>query len=196
MCFRGLKLDPSNSALRSLNEKVQVQVKAEEARNRRRRVDEYKRQKKKFLLNSALQARELTVKGSHQMPDLQDAEIHLWPDPLDPESTLVFPVVFLYPMHAQSDFVKNFGEQDTFVDHLSYIFPLPWDERQEYRVGSIDCFMETGSGGMAKVGKKVSLLEALTQTKSVIVDGVVKVNMVPSVLTGKWVEEMRKRKNR
>lgn len=161
---------------------------------RKRAVEEYKTEKKKFMLATALKARNITLRGSLRAPDLEDAEIHLSPDPMDPKSMLVFPVVFLYPLHAQSDFVKQFAEKDTVIDHLSYIFPLPWDTKQEYRIDSVDCFMDTASGGMAKIGKRLSLLQALTTGKVQIVDGLVKIHVVPTSLTEKWIEEMKKRK--
>jgi Cns1/TTC4 Wheel domain len=194
VCLRGLKLEPSNAALKKLNETVQARKEIEDAKGRKRAIEEYKREKKKFMLATALKARNIKLRGSPQGPDLEDAEIHLSPDAMDPKSMLVFPVVFLYPMHAQSDFVKQFAEKDPIIDHLNYIFPLPWDVKQEYRIDSVDCYMDTISGGMAKIGKRLSLLEALTSGKTQIVDGLVKIHVVPTLLAGKWIEEMKKRK--
>lgn len=194
MCLRGLKLDPGNTALKKLKDTIQARQQVEDLKARKRAVEEYKTEKKKFMLATALKARNITLRGSLRAPDLEDAEIHLSPDPMDPKSMLVFPVVFLYPLHAQSDFVKQFAEKDTVIDHLSYIFPLPWDTKQEYRIDSVDCFMDTASGGMAKIGKRLSLLQALTTGKVQIVDGLVKIHVVPTSLTEKWIEEMKKRK--
>ena len=34
--------------------------------------------------------------------------------------------------------------------------PLPWDEDGQFRKGrDVECFMETGEGGLVKVGKKL-----------------------------------------
>jgi Cns1/TTC4 Wheel domain len=194
VCLRGLKLDPSNVALKRLNETVQSKKEIEDVKARKRAIEEHKEEKKKFMLATALKARNINLRGSAKAPDLEDAEIHLSPDPMDPKSMLVFPVVFLYPMHAQSDFIKQFAEKDTIIDHLSYIFPLPWDTKHEYRADSVDCYMDTTSSGMAKIGKRLSLLEALTTGKTQIVDGLVRIQVVPSSMAGKWIEEMRKRK--
>jgi Cns1/TTC4 Wheel domain len=194
VCLRGLRLDPSNVALKRLNETVQSTKEIEDVKARKRAIEEHKEEKKRFMLTAALKARNINLRGSAKAPDLEDAEIHLSPDPMDPKSMLVFPVVFLYPMHAQSDFIKQFAEKDTIIDHLSYIFPLPWDTKQEYRADSVDCYMETTSSGMAKIGKRLSLLEALTVGKTQIVDGLVKIQVVPSSMAGKWIEEMKKRK--
>ena len=196
VCLRGLKLEPGNAALKRLNETVQARKEMEDLKARKRAIEEYKTEKKKFILATALKARNIYLQGSAQAPDLEDAEIHLSPDPMDPKSMLILPVVILYPMHAQSDFVKHFAEKDTIIDHLSYIFPLPWDTKQEYRIDSVDCYMNTTSGGMAKIGKRLSLLQALTTGKTQIVDGLVKIHVVPASLAGKWIEEMKRRKAR
>lgn len=194
MCFWGLKLEPDNAALKRLNETVESRKEIEGSKARRRAIEERRQQKQKFMLATALKARNINLRGSAQAPDLEDAEIRLSPNAMDPKSMLVFPVVFLYPMHAQSDFVKQFAEKDPIIDHLNYIFPLPWDEKQEYRVDSVDCYMDTTSGGIAKIGKRLSLLQALTTGKTQIVDGLVKIHIVPTLLAGKWIEEMKKRK--
>ncbi len=194
VCLRGLRLESGNLALKKLNKTVQSRQEIEDLKARKRAIEEYKKQKKQFMLTTALKARNINLRGSAKPPDLEDAEIQLSPDPMDPKSMLVFPVVLLYPMHAQSDFVKQFAEKDTIIDHLSFIFPLPWDTKQEYRLDTVDCYMDTTSRGMAKIGKKLSLLEALTTGKTQIVNGLVRIHVVPISLAGKWVEEMKKRK--
>lgn len=37
-------------------------------------------------------------------------------------------------------------------DHLSYIFPLPWDTEGNYRVGNVELYIETGWGPEAEAG--------------------------------------------
>lgn len=105
----------------------------------------------------------------------------------------MFPCVLLYPTDAQSDFIKAFAETDSISDHLEYIFPLPWDERGEYKISTVECYMETVAGGLAKVGKKMSLLRLLSGWKVPVVDGLVKINVVPSSKAKAWIEEMKKR---
>ena len=121
--------------------------------------------------------------------------MHLAPDALSPESTIHFPVILLYPMHAQSDFIKAFAETDSVSMHLDYIFPLPWDEKHEYRANNVELYMETAKGGLIKVGKNVSLLETLTGDVEVV-DELVRINVVPKSLSGKWIEELRVRKSK
>ena len=162
----------------------------------KKREREQRAQKERFMLNTALRARNIRTRSSAQPPDLEDASIHLSPDPIAPTSTLMFPVVLLYPLHLQSDFVKAFPETDTVPTHLEYIFPLPWDERQEYTLGSVDLYMETGSGGLVKVGKKVSLGKVLGSPGVEVVDGIVRINVVPKARAAGWIEELKARKGK
>ena len=152
---------------------------------------EQRAQKEKFMLNTALRARNIRTRNTTQPPDLEDASIHLSPDPIAPTSTLMFPVVLLYPLHLQSDFVKAFAETDTVPNHMEYIFPLPWDEKHEYTLGSVDFYMETGSGGLIKVGKKMSLGKVLGSPGVEIVDGVVRINVLLKSRATTWIEKMR-----
>lgn len=180
--------------MKKLNETVQSRKEIEDLKARKLAIEEYKEEKKKFMLATALKARNINLRGSAKAPDLEDAEIHLSPDPMDPKSMIVFPVIFLYPMHAQSDLVKQFAEKDTVIDHLSYIFPLPWDSNHEYRIDSVGCYMNTTSGGMIRTGAKLSLLQALTTGKTQIEDGLVRIHVVPTSMASQWIEAMRKRK--
>ncbi|KAK2757569.1 hypothetical protein FQN54_004538 [Arachnomyces sp. PD_36] len=193
-CARGLQLDPSNKPLQTVSSKVADRKAVVERIAAKKRKEEEELRKKKFLLNAALKAREIKVRKTEQPPDMEDASIHLSPDPLSPESTLVFPAVFLYPMDAQSDFIKAFSEMNTIADHLDYIFPLPWDTKKEYTIGSVDCYMETTAGGLIKAGKKLPLLKLLTGGKVEVVDEIVKINVVPTSKAGIWIEEMKKKK--
>eukprot|EP01083_Nonionella_stella_P056513 148775_1 len=62
---------------------------------------------------------------------------------------LQFPVMFIYPQHNQSDFIKCFGENQHFVDHLNQMFkPLAyagpsWDKEDEYLSHRLCVFYET-----------------------------------------------------
>jgi len=125
---------------------------------------------------------------------LEDARVHLSPDPVAPTSALVFPVIFLYPLHAQSDFIKAFSEEDTISQHLEYIFPLPWDTAHEYQIQNVEFYMETVAGGLIKVGKNMTLLRILSGGNVEVVDGLVKVNIVLKDKARKWIEEVKARK--
>lgn len=193
VCARGLKLQPSNQALANLLEQINTRVKAKHEKEKKLEAERLRVARENASLRSALKARGIRLRGSAKPPDLEDAVIRLSPDPLSPKSLLEFPTLFLYPLHSQTDLVKAFAEKDTILDHLSYLLPLPWDTGKEYSLETVDCYMDTISGGMMKVGKKLSLLDALKNGKSEIVDGLVRIHVVPSALAGQWIEDVKRR---
>jgi hypothetical protein len=115
---------------------------------------------------------------------------------MDPSSTLTFPVILLYPMDSQSDFIKAFSEKEKLEQHLDYIFPLPWDQKHEYTVENVEAYMETTAGGLIKVGKKMSLGKVLGSGKPEIVDGLVSISVVPKDKAVGWIDEFKKRKGK
>ena len=193
-CNHGLALDPKNAALKALATSIQERAKALNTIQLKRQKEIEHAHKVKLTLTAALRARNIRTRTSAKPPEMEDAAIHLAPDPISPTSVVHFPVVILYPLHAQSDFVKAFAETETIPQHLEYIFPLPWDDQHEYDVASVDCYMETATGGLIKVGKNMSLLNVLSNDAIEIVDGLVKVNVVPKAKAAAWIAEMKARK--
>jgi len=126
---------------------------------------------------------------------MEDAAIALT-DAKDPASTLSFPVIFLYPLEAQSDFVKACAEGESLGEHLSYVLPPPWDQKGEYTADSTECYMETVQGGLIKAGKKLALLKLLGSGKIEVVDGLVRVNVVPKAKAAAWIEEFKLRRGK
>ena len=190
-CSRGMAIDPTNTALSNLNTKITDRQVAITGSQKKKQEREERLQKEKLMLATALRARNIRTRTTAQPPDIEDASVHLAPDPLSPTSTLVFPVVLLYPLHLQSDFIKAFPETDTVPQHLDYILPLPFDERQEYMIVNIEYYIETASGGLVKMGKNVSLGKMLGSADVEIVDGIVKINVVPKNRAKAWIEEMK-----
>lgn len=160
----------------------------------RKRAEEQRIRREKQLLNAALHARQIRTRKTNQPPEMEDAGIRMTPDPLSPESMVEFPTVFLYPMDAQSDFIKSFPEMTSIADHLGYIFPLPWDKKKEYTVDGVECFMETVTKGLIKAGKNLPLLQILSGGKVEVVDELVRIHVVPNAKTGKFIAEMKARK--
>lgn len=195
-CARGLALDAGNQPLRALAAEIAA---AAEAAAAKRRVDEERaarERKKEALLRAALQARNIRLRATPggKGPDLEDARVRLAPDEEDPASALVFPTLLLYPAHAESDFIKAFSERESLEQHFGYVFPLPWDRTGEYSSATVECYMETAAGGLVKVGKKVPLLQVLSGGNVEVVDGLVKVFVVPRGRAEAWVREWKERK--
>lgn len=189
-------IDAKNKPLQQVTDKISTRRTLLANRTAKRKAEEATRSQANLVKGTALKARHIRTRRTSQPPDMEGSGIQLVPDPLSPESTLEFPTVFLYPMHAQSDFVKAVSETHSLLDHLSYLFPLPWDEeRREYTPSGVECFMDTVSGGLVKVGKKLPLLKILAGGKVEVVDELVRIYVVPVPLVGRFVGEMKARKS-
>lgn len=191
---RGLTLDSKNKPLQTVSSKISARKASLERIAIKRNAEDERTRKEKALLSAALKARQIRTRKTGQPPEMEDANIKLSPDPLSPESTLEFPAVLLYPMDAQSDFIKGFSEATSIQDHLDYIFPLPWDTKREYTVQNVDCYMDTYTGGLVKAGKKVPLLQILSGSKVEVVDELVRIYVVPGSKSKEFIAAMKARK--
>ena len=192
-CELGLQLDPSNASLVTLKTKIATRKTHLETVEKARREREAKAASERATLALALKSRGIKTRGTEQAPDLEDAAVKL-ETALDPSSMLSFPVLLLYPTHSQSDFIKAFGEVDTLNQHLEYIFPLPWDEKHEFTLDDVEAYMETVAGGLIKMGKKMTLGKVLGSGKCEVVDGLVRISVVPKTKAAGWIEEFKKRR--
>lgn len=189
VCARGLALDESNTSLRGVADDIIKRAKEIDARKKRDAEREARTKRRAVLVKAALRARNIPTRTTPQPPEMEDAKIVLIPDPDDPRSTLAFPTVLLYPLHLESDFVKAFEETHTLQDHMSYIFPLPWDRENAYTIAGVEAYVETRDGGLLKMGKKVSLLKVLATGKVEVVDEVMRIFVVPKDRAEAWTRE-------
>ena len=196
VCYRGLKFDGANTPLKALLQRIQTRADILERVDRKRREQHMRVRQEKRMLLAVLAERGIKFRGTEKPPDLEDAQIRLSPDPLSRISLLEFPVMLLYPTHHQTDLIKAFAEKDWLSHHLSYILPLPWDEKKEFTMDSTECYMDTVSGGLMKVGKKLKLLDILANGKTEIVDGLVRIYVVPKGQAAQWIEDVKKQKGR
>ena len=193
-CNAGLTVDPTNSSILALQTKVIQKQELANAKVKKHQEEQDKKRRIAEMLAQALKVRKIRTRNTGQPPEMKDAEIRLLPDPLSLKSTLAFPVMILYPLDLQSDFIKAFGEEQTLQGHLEYLFPPPWDKAGEYHPKTVDAYMETMTGGLIKWGKKVELLKVLSAGKIEVVDGLVRVNIVPQARSQEWIEVIKKRK--
>ncbi|KUJ17007.1 TPR-like protein [Mollisia scopiformis] len=193
-CARGLAVDPGNRDLLEVANEIIKRNEEVEKRRKRELERENRRRLEGVTLTAALKARGIKTRKTSQPPEMEDARIELVPNPIDPQSSVSFPTVLLYPLHLESDFVKAFNEMESVGDHLSYILPLPWDKQGVYTTSGVDCYMETVTGGLIKVGRKVSLLKVLTSGNVEVVDEVVKIFVLPKANSDAWVQEFKSKK--
>lgn len=188
-CARGVAVDEGNAALKKLAGEI-IKKAAEVEQKRRKEEERLARvRREEMVLAAAIKARGIRTRTTDKPPEMEDAKVSLVPDPADPTSSLTFPTVLLYPLHLESDFIKAFGEADSLDQHLGYVFPLPWDREGVYAVNGVECYVETVSGGLAKIGKKVPLLKMLSGGNVEVVDELVKIFVVPRAQAESWVKE-------
>jgi hypothetical protein len=194
-CQSGLTYEPQNAALASLLTKAEARKARLEELDRTRLERDKRHQLEQETLRIALKARNIPTRNTDRPPEMPEAAVAL-DDPLDASSTLKFPLMFLYPMHSQTDFIQAFPETDSIGQHLNYILPLPWDDGSEYSPDTVECYMETIEGGLVKAGKKLPLLKLLSSGKVEVVDGLVRVMVVPEYNAKTWIEDFKKRRGK
>ncbi|KAG6037206.1 hypothetical protein E4U19_002430 [Claviceps sp. Clav32 group G5] len=192
ICDRGLALDATNKSLHQvqceiLERQERLAFQAEKAAA----LDETSQRREK-LLQTALKARNIPTRTTEKPFVLGGGKIELVPDPDDPTSSLSFPAMLLYPVDYQLELVEAVNEMDTIEEHLSYVFPMPWDKQREYTLGNVSCFMETKDGGMLKLGRRVPLLEVLGTGKIEVEDEHLRIFVVPHDKADAWVTRYKK----
>lgn len=196
-CAGGLAVDAENGPLKAVARDIIARAEAAAKKAAEENQQKIEAAAKEALLRKALQDRGIKVRRSARPPEMGDARLELVPDPENKTiGTLSFPTVLLYPVHYESDFIKAFTEKESLMQHFGYVFPLPWDREGEYSANGVECFMETVTGGLVRVGKKVPLLKVLSMDNVEVVDGVVKIYMVPKAKAEGWVQEFKKAKEK
>ncbi|TLS31053.1 hypothetical protein PpBr36_03003 [Pyricularia pennisetigena] len=187
---RGLAIDPDNAALKAVAAEIaerQAKLSAKQKAEAERQARERRRQ---LLVKAAIRQRGVRMRTTPKPPEMEDARVQLVPDPDDvANSELAFPAIILYPVDAQSDFIKAFGENDCMNSHLSYLLPLPWDRDASYTQTGVECYVATEKGSLVKLGKKVPLIKVLSMPSVVVEDELVRIFVLPKSKAAKWVKD-------
>ena len=182
----GLQVNAHNHAIAALHakaeqkqaQKLQTQQDAKERESRKQRMAK--------AVQQALVARGLWIQTTARPPD-NPKPVHFDPDCLAPGSRLslpltqtwtppdiirtplILPVFWMYPQHAQSDFIPDCHEDTPLSTYLSTMFPrslvgsLPWDTGREYWDANLHVYATTRKKRLLKLGKKLSLREVMDQ---------------------------------
>ena len=194
-CQSGLQYDAGNKTLEAIRTTIEKRCEHLAGIDNARDAREQKAAEEQKTLQLALRTRNIRTRSTDSPPDMEDAAISL-ANSTDPSSTLSLPVIFLYPLHGQTDFIKSVAEDESLGQHLDYILPTPWDEASEYQLESVECYVEIVQGGLIKAGKKLPLLKILGGGKVEIVDGLVRVYVVPKAKSSRWIEDFKTRRGR
>jgi len=194
-CERGLELGP-NEHLDSLLR----QAHARQARLAELKQAEERRKEEKLTaertLKLALGARNIRSKytiTNHDSTNPGDLHAKL-ESPLDASSTLIIPVLVLYPLSMESDILQEVDETVTISTILDQVLatPPPWADPREYNPASVDVYAQTESGGLAKIGGKTSLGKALGAASVVMVDSMARLYVVPRTEVAGWIKSWNK----
>jgi tetratricopeptide (TPR) repeat protein len=193
-----LLLKPDHSQIKDLAEKIRKRKEYVEKLNREREEREKKRKWEVDALRIALQVRAIPMRKTSAPPDMPDEMVIKFEKEGDLQSQLLFPVLLIYHCHMQTDLIAGMPETGTVGEQLAEVLsePLPWDKDKEYTLAGVECYMETKTGGLVKVGRKVSLLEVLSGGKVEVVDGLVRLLVVPRKRNAGFVEEWKKKMKR
>ncbi|KAK6537728.1 hypothetical protein TWF694_011896 [Orbilia ellipsospora] len=201
---RGLAIDPKNTSLKTISLKINGRKQDIAMAQRARLEREQALKEKEDVLKKALLLRNITQRStsSCQLDLPADAEVRL-ENPLDPDSILHFPLVILYPLHLESDFIKSVPESETMHFQLEEILsasnPPPWDRESEYTPSSVEILVEKkkydihGQPSLNKLGKNTSLRKALQEGKLELIDGVLCVFVVPKLRLSEFINDWKQR---
>ncbi|CAG8616919.1 118_t:CDS:2 [Paraglomus brasilianum] len=170
-CERGLQIEPQNKAFQTEKQKCLKRKEVLDQKRREKNERDRKERETKEAIDKAINSRGIRTKTTSDAPST-DAQVHL--DPENPDR-LIWPVFFLYPEYRESDFINQFHEDNTFLDHLEVMFEsaAPWDKDSRYTPKTIKIYFETDSDDGDKVTlvnteKEVTLGEVLKNKKYVV----------------------------
>lgn len=195
----GLTKDPENKAIQETLRKVEEKEKQIEEKRLKKEREEHQERLRKELLTNAVKLRHFeTVKTPRPADYLENAKLRL-EDPADYESQLIFPAVVLYPTTDEFDFVAEISELTTPLELLEMVLDRPqsWFEdpkHKNFTVKSLECYMETITGGLIKVGKKVPINKALMsdKAKAPLFDNALRLYVVPKQDSPEWLSKWNK----
>lgn len=184
-CDKGLALDRTHKELISIKVKYLQKRKEDERNARKATLKAQREQKSNSMLLAALKERGVNIylpEDEDESPAEREERV------LDSlrcsshghvqlvEGQLVWPVRLLYPEYATSDVINQFNEENSLLEHLSYMFPPDgespeWDQFREYKSDNVALYVNTGTE-MLEVKVTEKLREVLSHPKILIAAGV------------------------
>ncbi|EDL30806.1 tetratricopeptide repeat protein 4 isoform 1 [Mus musculus] len=158
-CDEGLQIDAKEKKLLEIRAKADKLKRMEERDLRKAKLKEKKEQHQNEALLQAIKARNIRLVSESAGEDEDSAsngpaEILLdglsSENPygarlsIDDQGRLSWPVLFLYPEYAQSDFISAFHEDTRFIDHLMAMFSEApsWDSEHKYHPENLEVYFE------------------------------------------------------
>lgn len=201
LCEYAKRCDVFNDAMKNIETAAKKKLADNIAREKRELARKEIAESTERNLELAIKVRKILQIKTKAPPALPEGvAIHL-EDPLDPTSALLVPVLLLYPCDLQSDFLAEVDIASTPGQSLNTVFEHPpeWFTAEHvtpYNVANLEIFVQTESGGLVKIGKKVTYESVLSAAKPKVplIDGVITLNVVPKEKREEWLKTWSKDK--
>ncbi|XP_004699453.1 tetratricopeptide repeat protein 4 [Echinops telfairi] len=182
-CDEGLQIDGKEKKLLDTRVKADKLKRMAQRDLRKAKLKEKKEQDQNETLIQAIQARNIRLVSGAAGEDEDSASegpgaLSLdGPDAenpcgarvtLDEQGRLGWPVLFLYPEYAQSDFISAFHEDSRFIDHLMVMFAETpsWDVEQKYCPDNLQVYFEDEERAeLYRVPPENTLLQTLQHSR-------------------------------
>lgn len=198
-CERGLLHDPAQSGLLQL--KADAENRALVLRKReeeRQKQEDLRLAKEKALENACYDPKYLRnlefYASVHNKGDMSPSACKLTlEDPMDPSSTLYFPVLALYSLNLESDLLEQVDEDATIGEILNQLFvPPPQWANNEYTVDNLDVFVPTAAGGLARAPHSSTLKKVFSTKGVVLIDYIARLHIIPKQRVKEWLATWNK----
>ncbi|KAL6945102.1 hypothetical protein ACO0QE_002547 [Hanseniaspora vineae] len=195
----GMLIDNSNKSLHELQKKIEDKEMEILAKHTEKLKMQEEKHRKSELLKASMDLRAITNVNSKDPADiLKEAKIYLEEENVV-DSQMIYPALVLYPTTDEFDFVAEVGELSTPIDILNMIMQRPQEYfeqlgHENFSVKNMQPYMETLTGGLVKVGKKITFHNILKTEKPVIplFDNSLRVYFVPKQESESWLAKWDK----
>ncbi|KAM3126334.1 hypothetical protein CJJ07_005558 [Candidozyma auris] len=195
----GLTKDPENQPMKDTFKNIEEKEQQVKAAIERKEEKAARKKEEERTLDKAIELRRIKILKSPRPPALlEDTKMKL-EDPLDMESQLILPAMILYPTTDEFDFVAEVSESSAPIDVLTLLMdrPAEWfddPKHENFSVKNLECYMETLSGGLIKVGKKSPIANAIMAdgAKAPLFDNGLRLYVVPKQESSEWIKTWSK----
>ncbi|XP_059139193.1 tetratricopeptide repeat protein 4-like isoform X2 [Physella acuta] len=206
-CDAALMVDPENAEILDLRVQSDKGKRAQERDERRQAALDRKEEAEDRKLLQTVLDRGIKVASMKVSKDVKidpllltaleshnptGAKVHL-----DDQGVLHWPVIFFYPEYTETDFITDFNENYSFIDHLAHMFgpevePPTWDIEHKYKPENIEIYFEhKDEEKLYQVSLESTLLQTLKHKKYLVYAGTPGFILV--VKGSKFKEEFMKR---
>lgn len=158
LCSAGRAIDPASKEFDAMEKEARAKLNEERQLEERRRAAREAEAAPARALAGVIAARGYRL--TRPQVRLEDRSRPL----LEPDGSLSWPVLLMYPESMQQDAIQKFAEGDTFDEHLDMMFgpdapPLEWDEKGEYSRSTVELYYLAHAGKELSKEQLVSAME-------------------------------------